>query len=94
VKRPFRFTPIEEAGRRVLAGLGQEGNALPLVQAQWAGVVGSYLARRTEPTSLHSGCLAVRLLDPASRRTVRGLLPEIERKVRQALPAVRSIRLE
>ncbi len=91
---PFRFTPLEEAGRRGLARLGAESGALPLLQAQWPGLVGSYLARRTEPVSLAGGCLTLRLLDPSGRRTVRGLIPEMEKKLRQALPAVRSLRLE
>lgn len=91
---PFRFTPLEEAGRGGLARLGAESGALPLLQAQWAGMVGSYFARRTEPVAFRGGCLTVRLLDPAGKRTVRELLPELEKKLRAVLPAVRSLRLE
>ena len=94
MRGPFRFTTLEEAGRGGLARLGAESGALPLLQAQWAGLVGSFFARRTEPAAIRGGCLTVRLLDPAGRRIVREMLPELEKKVRGALPAIRSLRLE
>lgn len=63
---------------------------LPLRQ-RWGALVGAYLSERVRPESLESGCLRIRVADPACRRAVKSLLPEIERKIRSEFPGVRSV---
>ena len=93
MKRIPRFTPLEEAGKRALASLPAKTATLPLIQARWAELVGEYLARRLEAASFEKGCLALRLRDPSGRRTALSLLGEIERRLKAAFPAIRSVTL-
>ena len=87
------FTRLDQAGSR---GLGRllRGKATPVYfESRWADVLGPYLSRKIAPAAFTGGDLALRVADASCRKTVAGLLPEIEKKLRDAFPNVSSVRL-
>jgi len=92
VKDPF--TRLDLAGSRGLGRLLGGKNASPVYfQSRWSEVLGPYLARKIVPASFSGGSLLLSVSDPACRKTVAGLLPEIEKKLRDAFPNVSTVRL-
>jgi hypothetical protein len=88
------FTRLDLAGSRGLGRLLGGKNASPVYfQSRWAEVLGPYLARKVVPASFSGGRLVLSVADPACRKTVAGLLPQIEKKLRDAFPNVSGVRL-
>ncbi|HET7453527.1 MAG TPA: DciA family protein [Thermoanaerobaculia bacterium] len=87
------FTRLDQAGSRSLGKLLRRRGSPVVFEARWADVLGPYLSRKISPASFSAGDLALRVSDPSCRRTVAGLLPEIERKLREAFPHVSRVRL-
>jgi hypothetical protein len=87
------FTRLDHAGGRSLGKLLRGRRSPVAFEARWADVLGPYLSRKISPASYSAGDLALRVSDPSCRKTVAGLLPEIERKLREAFPHVSSVRL-
>jgi len=92
VKDPF--TRLDLAGSRGLGRLlsGKKGSPV-YFESRWADVLGPYLARKIVPASFSGGSLMLSVADPSCRRTVAGLMPEIEKKLRDAFPNVSAVRL-
>ena len=87
------FTRLDQAGSRSLGSLlGRKGSPV-LFESRWGDVLGPYLSRKISPASFAAGELALEVSDASCRKTVAGLLPEIERKLRQAFPNVSRVRL-
>jgi hypothetical protein len=86
------FTRLDQAGRRSL-GLLRGGGAPAYFESRWSDVLGPYLSRKIAPASFSAGDLRLRVNDASCRKTVAGLLPEIEKKLREAFPNVSTVRL-
>ena len=85
------FTRLDQAGSR---GLGTLLRASPAYfESRWSDVLGPYLSRKIAPASFSAGDLRLTVNDASCRKTVAGLLPEIEKKLREAFPNVSSVRL-
>lgn len=92
VKDPFMR--LDLAGSRGLGRLLGGKNSSPVYFAsRWSEVLGPYLARKVVAESFSGGSLVLTVADPACRKTVAGLLPQIEKKLRDAFPNVSSVRL-
>jgi len=88
------FTRLDLAGSRGLGRLLGGKNASPVYfQARWSEVMGPYLAGKVVPASFSGGSLLISVADPACRKTVAGLLPQIEKKLRDAFPNVSTVRI-
>ncbi|HKB70239.1 MAG TPA: DciA family protein [Thermoanaerobaculia bacterium] len=87
------FTRLDQAGGRSLGRL-LRGNGSPVYfESRWADVLGPYLSRKIAPAGFSGGALALKVADASCRKTVAGLLPQIEKKLRDAFPNVSSVRL-
>jgi hypothetical protein len=90
-KDPFT---LDLAGSRGLGRLLGGKNSSPVYfESRWSEVLGPYLARKVVPASFSGGRLVLSVADPACRKTVAGLLPQIEKKLRDAFPNVSGVRL-
>ncbi len=87
------FTRLDQAGSRSLGTLLRRKSFPVLFEARWSEVLGPYLSRKIAPASFSAGDLALKVSDVSCRKTVEGLLPEIEKKLREAFPTVARIRL-
>jgi hypothetical protein len=87
------FTRLDQAGSRSLGRLLRGRSSPAYFEPRWMDVLGPYLSRKIAPASFSSGDLALRVSDASCRKTVAGLLPEIEKKIREAFPNVSSVRL-
>lgn len=88
------FTRLDQAGSRGLGRLLAGKRVSPVYfESRWAEVLGPYLSRKVTPGTFAGGSLTLAVADPACRKTVAGLLPQIERKLRDAFPNVASVRL-
>ena len=88
------FTRLDQAGGRGLGRLLSGKRVSPVYfEARWAEVLGPYLSRKVAPAAFSGGRLTLSVADPACRKTVAGLLPQIERKLKEAFPNVDAVRL-
>jgi len=94
VKRPKDpFTRLDQAGGRSLGKLMRGRSSPVYFESRWSDVLGPYLSRKIAPAAFSGGDLALKVSDASCRKTVAGLLPEIEKKLREAFPNVSSVRL-
>jgi hypothetical protein len=87
------FTRLDQAGSRSLGKLLRGGGAPAYFESRWSDVLGPYLSRKIAPASFSAGDLRLRVNDASCRKTVAGLLPEIEKKLREAFPNISTVRL-
>lgn len=85
---PRGFSAIDAAADGVLRRMSSGESALLWIQARWPRIVGGPLARKVIPAALSGRRLTLSLLDPAWRKPVEGMLPEIERKLAYEVPGV------
>ena len=85
---PRGFSALDAAADGVLRRMSSGESALLWIQARWPRIVGEPLARKVTPAALSGRRLTLSLLDPAWRRPVEGMLPEIERKLAYEVPGV------
>ncbi len=94
MKKKDSFTRLDLAGSRGLGRLLQgKGGSAVYFESRWADVLGPYLSRKIAPAAFSGGSLALAVKDASCRKAVAGLLPEIEKKLRDAFPNVSSVRL-
>ncbi len=87
------FTRLDQAGDRGLRKLLRARGSPAYFESRWSDVLGPYLSRKIAPASFSAGDLRLKINDASCRNTVAGLLPEIEKKLREAFPNVSSVRL-
>ncbi|HET9795666.1 MAG TPA: DciA family protein [Thermoanaerobaculia bacterium] len=87
------FTRLDQAGNRSLGKLLGARSSPAYFESRWSDVLGPYLSRKIVPASFSAGDLLLKVSDASCRKTVAGLLPEIEKKLREAFPSVSSVRL-
>jgi hypothetical protein len=87
------FTRLDQAGSRSLGKLLRGRGSTAYFESRWPDVLGPYLSRKIVPASFSAGDLRLKVNDASCRKTVAGLLPEIEKKLREAFPGVSSVRL-
>lgn len=87
------FTRLDQAGSRSLGRLLRAKGSPVLFESRWSDVLGPYLSRKISPAAFSAGNLVLRVSDASCRKTVAGLLPEIEKKLREAFPSVSRVRL-
>jgi hypothetical protein len=88
------FTRLDQVGGRSLVRLLAGKRCSPVFfESRWSEVLGPYLSRKIAPAAFSRGSLVLEMSDPSCRKTVAGLLPEIEKKLRSAFPNVSSVRL-
>ena len=94
MKKKDSFTRLDLAGSRGLGSLmrGRGGNAA-YFESRWADVLGPFLSRKIAPADFSAGSLRLSVQDATCRKAVASLLPEIEKKLRDAFPNVSSVRL-
>ena len=87
------FTRLDQAGSRSLGKLLRGRSSPAFFESRWSDVLGPYLSRKIAPASFSAGDLLLAVKDASCRKTVAGLLPEIEKKLREAFPNVSRVRL-
>jgi hypothetical protein len=93
-KKEVSFTRLDQIGGRNLVRLLAGKRRSPVYfESRWSEVLGPYLSRKIAPSAFSGGNLLLEVSDPSCRKTVAGLLPEIEKKLRSAFPIVSSVRL-
>ena len=92
MKRKSTFTRLDQAGETGMRRLLQSRPSEAHLRAHWAEILGPYLSGKLEP-SFRKGGLDLVLKDASCRKAVEALLPQIEKKLRQAAPGAGSIRL-
>ena len=83
------FSALDSAADRVVRRMSSGESALLWIQARWPRIVGEPLSRKIVPAGLSGRRLTLSLLDPAWRKPVEAMLPEIERKLAHEVPQVR-----
>ena len=88
------FTRLDQVGSRGLGRLLSGKRVSPVYfEARWSEVLGPFLSRKVVPAVFSGGRLTLVVADPACRKTVAALLPQIERKLKEAFPNVAAVRL-
>jgi predicted nucleic acid-binding Zn ribbon protein len=93
-RRAAGFEKLGAIGPRSL-GLSSSRARVLEIETAWLKAAGPSLARRTRPLGTRRGVLAVEVADPAWRRALERLLPEIEARLSRESPrlGLKGVRL-
>jgi hypothetical protein len=86
-RRARGFAPLGAAGAEALGLRASRARQLE-IEAAWRRVAGSSLAERAPVIALRRGVLEIEVSDPAWRRALRHLLPELGARFAREHPAL------
>jgi hypothetical protein len=92
-RRSRGFEPLGAAGVRALGLSASRTKDLEL-QAAWHHVAGPVLARRAVAQAVRRGVLSITVTDPAWRRPIEHLLPELGARLSREYPALGVTRFQ
>ena len=93
LRRSRGFEPLGSAGVRSLGLSAARAKDLEL-QAAWRHVAGPAIARRAKAVALRRGVLTLSISEPAWRKVLEGLLPELGARFARHHPALGVTRFQ